>query len=195
MRSQYLCECIAIVCLALFTPTGCTGTAPTSTPLPAALPPQEVKMELTSSAFAEGTEIPKKYTCDAEDISPPLSWTAPPQGTASLVLICDDPDAPVGTWVHWVLYGLPADARHLAEGVPPTEITAGGAKQGRNDFGRIGYGGPCPPRGPAHRYFFKLYAVDMDLTLGPGATKAEVLKAIEGHVLAETQYMGRYKRP
>lgn len=151
-------------------------------------------MEVTSSAFAEGAQIPKEYTCDAENVSPPLSWTAPPRGTASLVLICDDPDAPVGTWVHWVVYGLPPDARHLPEGVPPNEIIEGGAKQGRNDFRRIGYGGPCPPPGPAHRYFFKLYALDIDLTLGPGATKAKVLTAMEGHVLTEAQYMGHYKR-
>ena len=202
MRFQYLRECTAVACLALFMLTACGGPAPTNTPLPSTLPPQlgpptpqEVKMEVTSSAFAEDAEIPKKYTCDAENVSPPLSWTAPPQGTASLVLICDDPDAPVGAWVHWVVYGLPPDARHLPEGVPPNEIIEGGAKQGRNDFRRIGYGGPCPPPGPAHRYFFKLYAVDIDLALGPGATKAEVLKAIEGHVLAEAQYMGRYKRP
>ena len=151
-------------------------------------------MELTSSAFAEGTEMPRKYTCDGEDISPPLSWTAPPQGTASLVLICDDPDAPGRVWVHWVLYGLRPDARGLPEGVPRDEVIEGGAKQGHNDFRRIGYGGPCPPPGSTHRYVFKLYAVDIDLALGSGATKAEVLQAIEGHVLAEAQLMGRYKR-
>lgn len=152
-------------------------------------------MELTSSAFSEGAEIPQRYTCDGEDVSPPLSWTAPPQGTTRLILICDDPDAPAGTWVHWVLYGLPPDARHLPEGVPPAEVIEGGAQQGRNDFRRIGYRGPCPPRGPAHRYFFWLYAVDIDLILDPGATKATVVNAIEGHMLAKAQLIGRYKRP
>jgi len=152
-------------------------------------------MELTSSAFAEGAEIPQKYTCDGADPSPPLSWTAPPQGTAGLVLICDDPDAPGGSFVHWVVYNLRPEMRSLPEGVPRTEVIEGGAKQGRNGFRSIGYRGPCPPSGSAHRYFFKLYAVDVDPALGPGATKAEVLKAIEGHVLAEAEWMGRYKRP
>ena len=138
--------------------------------------------------------IPRKYTCDVEDVSPPLSWTQPPAGTKSMVLICDDPDAPVGTWVHWVLYNLSPDVTELPEGVPPNEIVLGGAMQGTNDFRRIGYGGPCPPRGPAHRYFFKLYAVDYQPKLRPGARKKDVLKAIEGHILAEGQLMGRYKR-
>jgi len=152
------------------------------------------KIEIKSSAFEEGGMIPRKYTCDAEDVSPPLSWTQPPAGTKSLVLICDDPDAPVGTWVHWVLYNLSPDVTELPEGVPPNEIVLGGAMQGTNDFRRIGYGGPCPPRGPAHRYFFKLYAVDYQPKLRPGARKKDVLKAIEGHILAEGQLMGRYKR-
>lgn len=151
-------------------------------------------MELTSSAFAEGGQIPRNHTCDAGNVSPPLSWTAPPQGTAGLVLICDDPDAPVGTWVHWVVYGLSSDTSHLPEGVPRGESVEGGARQGRNDFRRIGYDGPCPPRGPAHRYLFKLYAVDIDLTLGAGATKGQVVKAMQGHVLAEAALMGRYRR-
>ena len=151
-------------------------------------------MELASSAFANGAEIPRKFTCDGTNVSPPLSWSAPPEGTASLVLICDDPDAPAGIWVHWVVYGLPRDARQLAEGITPAPILKAGGQQGRNDFGRIGYGGPCPPRGSAHRYFFRLYAVDREPALEPGATRAQVLKAIEGHVLDEVHYMGRYKR-
>jgi len=152
------------------------------------------KIEIKSSAFQEGGIIPRKYTCDAEDISPPLSWTAPPAETKSLVLICDDPDAPVGTWVHWVLYNLPPDVTELPEGVPPDRTVLGGAMQGTNDFRKIGYGGPCPPRGPAHRYFFKLYAVDFQPELRPGMRKKDVLKAIEGHILAQGQLMGRYKR-
>ncbi len=151
-------------------------------------------MQIQSSAFQEGGTIPKQYTCDGEDISPPLSWSAPPDGAKSLVLICDDPDAPVGTWVHWVLFGLTPETAFLPERVPSDEEVLGGAKHGRNDFGNLGYGGPCPPPGPQHRYFFKLYAVDIEPALDVGATKAEVLEAIEGHILAEGQLMGRYGR-
>ncbi len=150
-------------------------------------------MDIKSTAFKNGETIPKKYTCEGEDVSPPLSWSSPPNGTKSMVLICDDPDAPVGTWVHWVLFGLSPSVTSLPEGVPAKE-SAEGAKQGRNDFGNLGYGGPCPPPGPAHRYFFKLYAVDKELNLKPGATKAEVMKAIEGHILDEGQLMGKYRR-
>jgi len=151
-------------------------------------------MELLSSAFSPGAGIPQKHTCDGANVSPPLSWTAPPQGTVSLALICDDPDAPAGTWVHWVLYGLPADSRELPEGLPPAEALQRGGTHGRGTSGALGYKGPCPPRGPAHRYFFRLYAVDMEPALGPGATKADLLKAIGGHILAEAEFMGRYKR-
>jgi len=151
-------------------------------------------MQIQSSAFDEGATIPKKHTCEGEDVSPHLSISAPPAEAKSLVLICDDPDAPVGTWVHWVLFGLAPDTRDLPEGVPSDAEVLGGAKHGRNDFGNLGYGGPCPPPGPAHRYFFKLYAVDTEPVLNVGATKAEVLQAIEGHILAETQLMGRYGR-
>ena len=151
-------------------------------------------MQIQSSAFEEGATIPRKHTCEGEDISPQLSLSAPPSGTKSLVLICDDPDAPVGTWVHWVLFGIPPDIGELPEAVPADDEVLGGAKHGRNDFGNLGYGGPCPPPGPAHRYFFKLYAVDMEPVLNVGATKAEVLQAIEGHILAEAQLMGRYGR-
>ena len=150
-------------------------------------------MEVKSTVFDEGGSIPKRYTCDGPDVSPPLSWTQPPDGTKNLVLICDDPDAPMGTWVHWVLYGLSPGTLELPEGVPTNKKVLGGAKQGTNDFRRIGYGGPCPPGG-THRYYFKLYAVDIELSLSAGATKKEVLKAIEGHILAEGQLMGRYSR-
>lgn len=152
-----------------------------------------MKLEIKSTAFVEGGTIPKKYTCDGADISPPLSWTKPPEGTKSLVLICDDPDAPMGTWVHWVMYGLSPNTLGLPEGVPDKKDVLDGAKQGTNDFRRIGYGGPCPPGG-THRYFFKLYAIDSELDLSAGATKKEVLSRIEGHVLAEGQHMGRYSR-
>ncbi|RJP20395.1 MAG: YbhB/YbcL family Raf kinase inhibitor-like protein [Candidatus Abyssobacteria bacterium SURF_5] len=151
-------------------------------------------MQIKSSAFEEGGTIPKKYTCEGQDVSPPLSWSDPPNGTKSLALIADDPDAPMGTWVHWVLYGLAPDVTRLSEGVPPDNEVLGGARQGRNDFGNIGYGGPCPPPGRPHRYYFKLYALDMKLSLAPGARKAELLKAMEAHILAEGQLMGRYGR-
>lgn len=151
-------------------------------------------LEIKSTAFEAGGTIPKKYTGDGPDVSPPLSWSAPPAGTKSLALICDDPDAPRGTWVHWVLWGLPPDTRELAEDVPKTETLASGAKQGRNDFGNIGYGGPSPPAGKPHRYFFKLYALDTQLDLKPGATKADVEKAIASHILAQGELMGKYGR-
>ena len=150
-------------------------------------------LEIRSTAFKEGGSIPRKYTCDGTDISPPLLWTQPPEGTKSLVLICDDPDAPMGTWVHWVLYGISPDTLELPEDVPDKKEVLGGAKQGTNDFRRIGYGGPCPPGG-THRYYFKLYAIDSEPGLSSGATKKEVLTNIEGHVLAEGRLMGRYGR-
>ena len=148
---------------------------------------------LKSDAFAHGSDIPQKFTCDGPDVSPALSWSEPPAGTQSLGLIMDDPDAPAGTWVHWVLYELPASTRELAENVPKDRELANGARQGRNDFGRTGYGGPCPPRGSSHRYFFKLYALDAKTNLKPGASKAELEKAMQGHILAKAELMGRFK--
>jgi hypothetical protein len=152
-----------------------------------------MKLDIKSAAFGEGELIPRKYTCDGSDVSPPLSWSQPPEGTKSMVLICDDPDAPMGTWVHWVLYGLPPDTLEIFENMADDKELSGGAKHGVNDFRKNGYGGPCPPGG-THRYFFKLYAVDTDVDLDPGATKDEVLSAIKGHVLAEGQLMGKYSR-
>ena len=152
-------------------------------------------MNITSSAFNPGEEIPRKYTCDDIDVSPPFSWTGVPTGTKSLVLICDDPDAPLGTWVHWVVYNLPAETSHLPEAIQKTEALPDGTLQGKNDFLQIGYGGPCPPPGHGHhRYFFKLYAIDIKLNLKSGATKKDVLKTIDGHVLAEAKLLGKYKR-
>ncbi len=151
-------------------------------------------LQLTSPAFENGGDIPKKHTCDGADVSPALSWSAPPAGARSFCLIMDDPDAPGGRWVHWVLYNLPAETRSLPEGVPKEKELADGTRQGRNDFARPGYGGPCPPRGPAHRYYIKLYALDARLDLQPGASKADLEKAMEKHILAQGQLMGRYKR-
>jgi Raf kinase inhibitor-like YbhB/YbcL family protein len=152
-----------------------------------------MKITVTSSAFQEGGMIPKQYTCDGKDVSPPLAWESVPEGTKSLALICDDPDAPMGTWVHWVLYDLPPTVKALPESVPASKVIAQGGKQGTSDFRKIGYGGPCPPGG-THRYFFKLYALDTELKADPGMTKAQLLKVMEGHILAEGQLMGKYKR-
>lgn len=151
-------------------------------------------LTLTSSAFADGQQIPSRFTCDGADVSPALRWSNPPAGTKSFALIADDPDAPAGTWVHWVLFNVPAGARGLDEARPTTAKLPDGSLQGTNDFKRLGYGGPCPPKGPAHRYFFKLFAIDRQLDLPTGATKQQVLEAMAGHVLDQATLMGRYKR-
>jgi len=150
-------------------------------------------MELKSSAFTAGEMIPKKYTCDGPDVSPPLSWSDVPAGAKSLALIADDPDAPMGTWVHWVAWNIPPNARGLEEGVPKKDSLPNGMKQGTTDFRSIGYGGPCPPSG-THRYFFKLYALDAPLRLKAGATKRDVEAAMQGHVVGTAQLMGTYAR-
>jgi Raf kinase inhibitor-like YbhB/YbcL family protein len=150
-------------------------------------------IKITSSAFKDGGMIPVLYTCDGKDISPPLTWENIPKGTQSIALICDDPDAPMGTWVHWVLFNLPADIRGLTENIPADDILQNGARHGKNDFRNLGYGGPCPPSG-THRYYFKIYALDKVIDLSAGTTKPRVLKEMDGHVLAEGQLMGRYKR-
>jgi Raf kinase inhibitor-like YbhB/YbcL family protein len=152
-----------------------------------------MEIKITSSAFEEGGMIPAKYTCDGADVSPPLQWDVVPEGTRSIALICDDPDAPMGTWVHWVLFNLPAETNQLAENIPADKILPNGARQGVSDFGRIGYGGPCPPGG-THRYLFKIYALGIELGLEAGANKRQLLKAMEGHVLAQGQLIGKYKR-
>jgi len=180
-----------------------TESAATATPLPptatvtqvaAEEPAAQQVLALTSPAFSDGDDIPSLYTCDGDNISPPLAWDGAPADTESFALICDDPDAPNGTWVHWVIYGIPAESRELAEAVPADALLAEGAAQGQNSWPRTGYGGPCPPSG-THRYFFKLYALDSVLDLEPGAAdKAALLAAMEGHVIAETELMGRYAR-
>ncbi len=153
-----------------------------------------MSIQLTSPAFEHGEMIPDRYTCNGQDISPALNWAGVPEGAGSLALICDDPDAPMGIWVHWVIYNIPAKTKGLPEDVSASKATLkNGAIQGTNSWGRIGYGGPCPPSG-THRYFFRLYAVDTSLDLKPGATKAQLLKAMEGHILAECELMGRYAK-
>lgn len=155
---------------------------------------EECIMQLTSIAFAEGRAIPGKFTCDGLDVSPLLQWSGAPAGTRSFALICEDPDAPGGMWVHWVIYGLPATAVELPEGVATTESLPNGAKQGVNDFRRAGYGGPCPPPGRAHRYIFRLFALDTVPPLKSRATRSDLLRAMSGHILAEARLMGTYQR-
>jgi len=150
-------------------------------------------IKLTSSAFTEGQPIPRQYTCSGINISPPLEWTGIPKSAKTIAIVADDPDAPGGTWVHWVIYNLPADIIGMVENLPATEDLKGGGFLGKNDFEKIGYGGPCPPSG-THRYFFKIYALDTELPLKAGATKAEVEKAMAGHVVAQGQLMGTYNR-
>jgi len=153
-------------------------------------------MRITSPAFAEGQNIDARYTCDSDDVSPQLVFADVPERTQAFALIVDDPDAPRGTWVHWVYYDVSGEARQLPEGAGAPVPGGGeaGPRQGRNDFSNLGYGGPCPPPGTAHRYFFKLYALDAQLGLPEGATKAEVVQAMQDHILAEAQLMGQYAR-
>jgi Raf kinase inhibitor-like YbhB/YbcL family protein len=175
--------------LGLLAAAGC-GVSPASKPL------QEDSMaiQISSSAFVDGGPIPKKYTCDAENVSPPLTWQGAPASTRSFALIADDPDAPVGIWVHWVMYNIPANVIELPEGAGNRATDASAGVQGVNDFRKMGYGGPCPPRGKPHRYFFKLYALDGMLDLKPGASKADLEKAMQGHILATGQIIGTYGR-
>jgi Raf kinase inhibitor-like YbhB/YbcL family protein len=150
-------------------------------------------MELKSATFEAGGLIPRKYTCDGPDVSPPLSWSDVPLGTQSLALIADDPDAPMGTWVHWVVWNIPANSLALEEDQPKRASLPNGIQQGTTDFGGLGYGGPCPPSG-THRYFFKLYALDMTLTLPASTTKKDLERAMKGHVLKQAELMGTYSR-
>jgi Raf kinase inhibitor-like YbhB/YbcL family protein len=152
------------------------------------------KLELKTTAFRPGSTIPTQFTCSGANISPALSWNQPPARTQSFVLIADDPDAPGGTWVHWVVYNLPAAARQLPEHVPLGDAVASGGMQGENDFPMKGYGGPCPPPGKPHRYFFRLYALDTALDLHAPVHRREVDAAMSGHVLARAELMGTFGR-
>jgi Raf kinase inhibitor-like YbhB/YbcL family protein len=182
---------LALVTLALL---GCAKSPQSAAPQPATIQKEnQMGFKLTSAAFREGQPIPRQHTCDGVNVSPALEWSGAPQGTKTFAIICDDPDAPSGTWVHWVLYNLPGDRIGLVENVPATEKVPGDGLQGTNDSEKIGYDGPCPPSG-THHYFFKLYALDAELSLKAGATKAEVLKAMEGHIIGQTQLMGTYHR-
>lgn len=185
-----------LLLMMLLVVTGCAtrpqvsaqNSAPTSTPQST-----NVSIKLTSTAFKEGEPIPRQYTCDGVNVSPSFEWSGVPKPAKTLAIVADDPDAPAGTWVHWVVYNLPADNIGMVENLPATENLKAGGFQGKNDFGKIGYGGPCPPSG-THRYFFKIYALDSELPLKAGATKAEVEKAMEGHVVSQGQLMGTYRK-
>lgn len=154
----------------------------------------KMSIQIICAAFKEGEAIPVKYTCDGENVSPALSWSGAPENTKSFALICDDPDAPGRTWIHWVVYNIPATMTSLPEAVSMRKTVLNNIIQGTTSFRKIGYGGPCPPRGPAHRYFFKIYALDTELNLKAGASENELLKAMERHILAKGQLMGRYSR-
>lgn len=151
-------------------------------------------LELKSPAFENLGTIPAKYTCEGADVSPSLSWDDPPEGTKSFCLFCEDPDAPQTIWLHWAIYDIPSDARGLPEGIPREHRLDNGSKQVENDFGNIGYGGPCPPPGTTHRYFFELYALDTKLDLARGATKRQLEDTMEGHTLAFAKLVGLYGR-
>jgi hypothetical protein len=154
---------------------------------------QTTNVELRSTAFHDGEMIPKAYTCDGQNVSPPLSWSGIPVRTKSIALIMDDPDAPRGTWVHWVLFNIPPDTKDLPEKTPINPALTNGARHGMNSWPKLGYGGPCPPSG-IHRYYFKIYALDFVLPQQPGITKEQLLNSMEGHILAQGQLMGRYTR-
>jgi Raf kinase inhibitor-like YbhB/YbcL family protein len=178
---------LTALCLLSILPAGCGAGKQ---------PPEEGKMALsvTSTAFREGDKIPDKYTCQGQDISPPIAWSEPPEGTQSFALIMDDPDAPGGVFTHWVIFNIPSNSRGLPEAIPTQNQLASGTLQGKNDFGTSGYGGPCPPPGPAHRYRFTLYVLDKPLDLKPDASKKQALDTMNGHSLAQGRLTGTYRR-
>ncbi|HAL46210.1 MAG: YbhB/YbcL family Raf kinase inhibitor-like protein [SAR202 cluster bacterium] len=178
----------AFAAFAVVSLAACSKDDADATPV---VPAAAAAIVLTSTAFEHGSAIPRRHTCDDADLSPPLAWTGVPDTARSLALIVDDPDAPRGTWVHWVLYGMAADTNELSEGASADELAA---IDGKNDFGRVGYGGPCPPSGSAHRYFFNLYALDTSLSLALGASKSALMSAMEGHTLTQGTLMGTYTR-
>jgi Raf kinase inhibitor-like YbhB/YbcL family protein len=155
---------------------------------------EQLTIVLKSTAFEDGRPIPRKYTGDGDDGSPPLTWSGVPDAAKSQALICEDPDAPRGTWTHWILFNLPAETRELPEGVAAKETLPDGSMQGTNDFRKTGYGGPAPPPGKPHRYHFKLYALDAPPQVKAGATRQQLLTAMEGHILAQGSLMGTYGR-
>lgn len=191
-RRVFLRQGVNLLGLVGLSLTSCNSASNNSTKQPQTTPAGKT-MKLESTAFTANGMIPFLYTCDGQDISPPLSWDTPPTGTQSLALIVDDPDAPGRTFVHWVVYDIPPETHHLPQAAPSEPTLLGGGTQGKNDFDKLGYGGPCPPSG-IHRYFFKLYALDRELELKSGATKAQLEAAMSGHILAAAELVGRYAR-
>ena len=195
MKRELIClvlSCFAVLSLLV---ASCDGTETQDEDRSSSIEEDAITtISLSSTAFKEGDKIPDNYTCDGQDISPALIWDEPPQQTEVFVLIVDDPDAPSGVFTHWVLFNIPASIRQLGEGIPTQEQLDSGALQGKNDFGRIGYGGPCPPQGSIHRYRFIIYALDQKLNLKEGASKKQVSDAMQGHILAQGQLTGTYQR-
>ena len=191
MKTRLLVTVAVLVVAAAVLIVALTPRPTAKAPVPAAKE-AAVSLQLTSSAFAAGGAIPKRFTCDGEDVPPPLAWTGAPAGTRSFALVVDDPDAPMGTWVHWVLYDLPDTTAALPEAVTASTLPPG-THEGTNSWKRTGYGGPCPPSG-RHRYFHKLYALDIVLPDLDRPTRAELEKAMAGHVLAQTELVGTYQR-
>lgn len=150
--------------------------------------------QIESSAFKPQEKIPREYTCEGENLSPPLRWTGPPEGTKSFALIADDPDAPIGTWVHWVVYNIPSETLEFGAGIPKDQALSDGTQQGMTDFRKVGYSGPCPPPGPGHHYSFKVYALNAMLNPSTGLTKVDFLVAAHGHILAQAELVGLYER-
>lgn len=192
-RRILLWQSVNLMGLAALSLASCSAASNNSSSKRSLTPSVPNTMKIQSAAFHHNEMIPSLYTCDGEDISPALSWDQPPTGTQSLALIMDDPDAPGRTFVHWVIYDLPPETRQLPQAIPLKATVAAGGTQGKNDFGKLGYGGPCPPSG-IHRYFFKLYALDQQLGLKSGATKAQLEAAMNGHILASAELIGRYSR-
>jgi Raf kinase inhibitor-like YbhB/YbcL family protein len=187
MRNNLILTLLFLFCAA------CSKSVPETVVNVPPKPTQDsAQIKLISNTFKDGEGIPRQYTCDGVNISPPLEWSGVPKTVKTVAIIAEDPDAPSGNFVHWVLYNLPAENIGLVENVPATDSLKVGGFQGKNDFGKIGYGGPCPPSG-THRYFFKIYAVDSELPLKGGVTKADLLKAMEGHIVAQGQLMGKYR--
>jgi Raf kinase inhibitor-like YbhB/YbcL family protein len=187
---------LSILFLTVIILTGCAGpkSSPADSRCATGTGGAKTQLTLKSPAFAAGEVIPQKYTGDGDDISPALNWDNVPEGTKSFALILSDPDAPVGTFIHWVVYDIPAEVRALSEGIPRTGILENGARQGVNGFRNIGYNGPKPPPGKPHRYFFRLYALDTVLNSEPGIAAGKLQGLIEGHILAQAELMGIYGR-
>jgi len=190
-RGKAVAAAALLIAVALFA-ANCAGA---KKPVKKTFKGAKMNWTIKSDSISENKRIPDKFTCKGTDISPALSWDAAPKGAQELVLIMDDPDAPVGTWTHWIVYGISPDRTSLPENVEKSAAAASvGALQGVTSFRRPGYGGPCPPPGPAHRYFFKLFALDKKTGLPAGASLAQVEAAIKGHVIAEAKLMGTFSR-